>query len=250
MTRPPQEEIRLPLWTRVLLGACAGTVLPVLVLVRVEVFNPRATLLAVSLGPAFGAFFVYYLDRYGPGSTTQGRISPHALAGGLAGGAATALAYDFGVLTAAWNVAVGIIVGAALGVWIGWERSPQGIAHPDNGPRRLSTQSHLSRVFAWKLADEVLDAGQHLVIKRGREELIVPWHEIAAVEESQRFGELITIHFGRRGPMGGSVTFCPPFRLSGLLYAPSPIAAHLRARMAGAFNPPTVEASQETDELM
>jgi hypothetical protein len=216
-----------------LLGACAGVVLPVVVLVQVEELSSAVMLPTLFLGPAFGAFFVYFLERYRSPWAASGRVMPFAVAGAVAGGAATALAYDFGVVSAVWNVAVGGVAGAGLGALIGWEASAGAAPPTDAGPRILSGRSLFLKAFARWLADEVWDAGDHLVIRRGKEELIVQWDQIAAVEESQhRLGEFITIHFNQRVGMGPSVAFCPPFRLSWFIATPSPIVAHLQARIA------------------
>jgi len=89
--------------------------------------------------------------------------------------------------------------------------------------------------FVLQLADQVVDAGDHLIIRRRGQEWLVPWDRVVSVDESHnRLAEFITLHIGPNPP-GPSLTFCPPFRWSWFPAFPSPVAAHIRERALASY---------------
>lgn len=70
--------------------------------------------LVVLFGPVFGGAMAYFLHRYRKVQDRVGTYWGTVFAGGLAGGATAALAFDLGYLTALWQVGAAVVAGAAL----------------------------------------------------------------------------------------------------------------------------------------
>ena len=79
----------------------------------------------------------------------------------------------------------------------------------------------LFRRLVWDLADEVYDAGDYLVFRKGSLEQTVGLTEIINIGYSQMSSpERVTIHVRSDGPIGKELVFVPPMRLHWLGRAP------------------------------
>ena len=96
----------------------------------------------------------------------------------------------------------------------------------------------LFKVLTFDLADEVLDAGEHLVVRRGRQTERISLGDIADVREVafMRNPRRVTLRLAKPTRLGPEITFAPAgsgeFSLNP--FSPSPIAAELSERAAAA----------------
>jgi len=95
----------------------------------------------------------------------------------------------------------------------------------------------------FSIADEVADCGDHLKVRRGRTEIVVPFSTIASAEVSTDFRtHRITIHLRERTKIGNRIDFWPQASLWGNLFGVQQLALGLaeRAKIAG----PTLQSSE------
>ena len=86
------------------------------------------------------------------------------------------------------------------------------------------------RTLIWDLADEVLDAGDHLVFRKGGETQRVRFEDIIRVDHQYLSApERVTVEVRSPGPLGTEVVFCLPTRLNP--FPKSPIVADLVRRV-------------------
>jgi hypothetical protein len=91
------------------------------------------------------------------------------------------------------------------------------------------------RTFVWDLADEVFDAGDELIFRKGNKEQRVKLKDIVNVGYSQIGSpERIVISAGYEGPIGKELVFNPPLRLFG--FTKNPIVTDLIERVDRARN--------------
>lgn len=64
-----------------------------------------------------------------------------------------------------------------------------------------------------RLADEVYDAGDHLVFRRGATEHLVYFVDVMNVESQMGSPMRITLNLRKPGPLGDEVVFSPPMQL-------------------------------------
>ena len=91
--------------------------------------------------------------------------------------------------------------------------------------------------FVFDLADEVLDGGDYLVVRKGRHQQRVELSEIVSVSDV-RFGNppRVTLRLARPGKLGRDIAFIPSQQLRRLLnpFGRSAIAADLMERVDAA----------------
>ena len=94
----------------------------------------------------------------------------------------------------------------------------------------------LFRRLVWDLADEVYDAGDYLVFRKGNQEQTVGLTDIINIDYSQMSSpERVTIHVRSEGPIGRELVFVPPMRLK--WFGRAPIVSELIDRVDRARHP-------------
>jgi hypothetical protein len=90
----------------------------------------------------------------------------------------------------------------------------------------------LMKLFIWKLADEVYDCGDSLLVRRGGVEQTVPLAEITNVALAL-FSRppRITLQLAKPGKFGRSIVFTPPTSPGLEMFGRNPIADDLVARV-------------------
>ena len=89
------------------------------------------------------------------------------------------------------------------------------------------------KTTVWDLADEILDAGDHLIFRKGEKKQRVRFEEIINIDYKHMAApERVTIHFLSPGATGRRLVFNPPLRLNP--FSESPIVADLIARVDNA----------------
>ena len=92
-------------------------------------------------------------------------------------------------------------------------------------------------LFMWlnthRFADEVLDAGDHLLVRVGSTSARVSIADIESIDESAFFNpRRITLRLSRPGPLGSAIVFMPVMNLSHLVpLATSPVTDDLAERV-------------------
>jgi hypothetical protein len=90
------------------------------------------------------------------------------------------------------------------------------------------------RVFS--IADEVIDCGDHLKVRRARTEIAIPFARISSAEASMAYGmHRITVHLREQSELGKCIDFWPQASLWGRSFAVQQVALGLteRAKRAG-----------------
>src|SRR5262245_38022862 len=71
----------------------------------------------------------------------------------------------------------------------------------------------LFKKLVWDLADEVLDAGDRLVFRKGGQEQVVRLEDVINISHTPLHSpERITLHLRTPGPLGKELVFNPPLR--------------------------------------
>lgn len=86
------------------------------------------------------------------------------------------------------------------------------------------------------IADEVVDCGDHLQVRRARSEVVIPFSTITSADVTTAFRmHRITIHLRERTKMGDRIDFWPQASLWGNLFGVQQLALSLgeRAKVAG-----------------
>ena len=82
----------------------------------------------------------------------------------------------------------------------------------------------------WNLADEVVDAGDHLIFRKGDKEQRVRLEDIINISYMHMSSpEIVTLHVRSPGPLGTELAFNLPARLR--LFSKSPMVAKLIERV-------------------
>jgi hypothetical protein len=90
----------------------------------------------------------------------------------------------------------------------------------------------LMRKLLWDLADEVHDAGDYLLVRKGSEEERVPLSNIMNVSASLNMNPpRITLRLVNPGKFGQEISFSPPRPFSFNLFAKNPVAEDLIVRV-------------------
>ena len=88
------------------------------------------------------------------------------------------------------------------------------------------------RKLVWDLADEVHDAGDYLLVRKGSEEERVPLTNIMNVNASVNVNPArITLRLVHPGKFGSEISFSPPRQFSFNPFAKNPIAEDLIVRV-------------------
>src|SRR5262249_27875281 len=88
----------------------------------------------------------------------------------------------------------------------------------------------LFKRLVWDLADEVLDAGNYLIFKRGDKEQVVKLEDIINISYTQMSSpERVTVHVRSSGPIGKELAFSVPVRFNP--FSKSPIVSELIERV-------------------
>jgi len=88
------------------------------------------------------------------------------------------------------------------------------------------------------IADEVVDCGDRLKVRRARTEVVIPFSAVASVEVKTAFRmHRIVIHLRERTKLGSRIDFWPQASLWGNMFAVQQLTLSLaeRATVAGAF---------------
>jgi hypothetical protein len=92
--------------------------------------------------------------------------------------------------------------------------------------------------FVWNLADEVLDYGDYLLVRKGGEEDRIPLSNIMNVSSTVATNpKRITLRLLKPGKFGPNVHFSPPGRFTLNPFAPNPVAEDLMMRAHRARDP-------------
>jgi hypothetical protein len=90
----------------------------------------------------------------------------------------------------------------------------------------------LMKKLVWSLADEVYDNGDHLIVKKGGEQEVVPLSRIINVSVSENTNpRRVTLRLARDCRFGGEVSFTPVGRLSLNPFAKIEVAEDLIVRV-------------------
>jgi len=128
----------------------------------------------------------------------------------------------------------GIVGGAILVLW------SNGVAAKDPSALFIPVMMLLGgiffmRVYAAPLADEVYDCGDHLLVRKDRQEERVPLADIINVNANLAVKPArITLTLARPGRFGAEVSFAPPPQFNLSPFARSGIADELIARINAA----------------
>lgn len=95
----------------------------------------------------------------------------------------------------------------------------------------------LMKKLVWDLVDEVHDAGDYLLIRKGSEEERVPLANIMNVSESNTNPPRVTLRLRKPGKFGPEIVFSPQVRFSFNPFAKSPIVEDLIVRIDKARQP-------------
>ena len=96
----------------------------------------------------------------------------------------------------------------------------------------------LMRFFVWDLADEVLDYGDHLLVRRGSEEERIALSNVMNVNASLNMNpQRVTLRLVTPGKFGQNVSFSPSASFSLNPFAKSPIVEELIVRAHQARSP-------------
>ena len=84
--------------------------------------------------------------------------------------------------------------------------------------------------YAWRLADEVLDGGDYLIVKRGKDVVRIDFSQISdAASSSVLNATTVFLHLSAPCQFGDMIQFLADSR--GERFKPSPIAAELISRV-------------------
>lgn len=95
----------------------------------------------------------------------------------------------------------------------------------------------LQKARFFSIADEVVDCGDHLKVRRARTEVVIPFSAVASAEVATDFRiHRITVHLREQTKIGNRIDFWPQASLWSSLFGVQQLALSLteRAKVAGA----------------
>jgi hypothetical protein len=93
----------------------------------------------------------------------------------------------------------------------------------------------LRRARFFSIADEVVDCGESLKVRRGRHEAVIPFADITSAEVMTSYRmHRITIHLRQKSKLGNRIDFWPQASLWGNLFGVQQVALYLANRAAEA----------------
>lgn len=119
----------------------------------------------------------------------------------------------------------------SLGIRAGFARAPMFFITP---MMMAAVSFWALRRFLWSVADEVIDLGDALRVRRGEQSELVALTNVARVEFAPGSPPRIVLHLCRPGRFGATIAFLAPQPLNFATPASNPVADALAARVARA----------------